>query len=92
MCHAFRRVGGITVSIAAFQAVDPGSTPGRRSNLFTCVIVTELVWSDRNVPELTGFHTLSFACKASILSRFHLTFRLSRGNVSRIPSRRWYNG
>jgi hypothetical protein len=25
-------VGGIVVSIAAFQAVDPGSIPGRRSN------------------------------------------------------------
>lgn len=27
-------VGGIMVSIAAFQAVDPGSIPGRRSFLF----------------------------------------------------------
>ena len=27
-------VGGIMVSIAAFQAVDPGSIPGRRSKLF----------------------------------------------------------
>ena len=25
--------GGITVSIAAFQAVDPGSTPGHRNQL-----------------------------------------------------------
>ena len=25
-------VGGIAVSIAAFQAVDPGSTPGHRNN------------------------------------------------------------
>ena len=25
-------VGGIVVSIAAFQAVDPGSIPGRRNN------------------------------------------------------------
>ena len=35
---ATRGVGGIMVSIAAFQAVDPGSIPGRRSffepNLF----------------------------------------------------------
>ncbi|GFX94069.1 MFS_1_like domain-containing protein [Trichonephila clavipes] len=29
-----RSVGGITVSIAAFQAVDPGSTPGRRKFSF----------------------------------------------------------
>ena len=28
------RVGGIVVSIAAFQAVDPGSIPGRRKYLF----------------------------------------------------------
>ena len=27
-------VGGIVVSIAAFQAVDPGSIPGRRNILF----------------------------------------------------------
>ncbi len=27
----FRSVGGIVVSIAAFQAVDPGSIPGRRN-------------------------------------------------------------
>ena len=31
-----QRVGGIVVSIAAFQAVDPGSIPGRRS-LFFCL-------------------------------------------------------
>ncbi len=28
---SFRSVGGIVVSIAAFQAVDPGLIPGRRS-------------------------------------------------------------
>ena len=28
------RVGGVTVSMVAFQAVDPGSTPGRRTLLF----------------------------------------------------------
>ena len=28
-------VGGIMVSIAAFQAVDPGSIPGRRSPFFS---------------------------------------------------------
>ena len=27
-------VGGVTVSMVAFQAVDPGSTPGRRSENF----------------------------------------------------------
>ena len=29
-----RSVGGIVVSIAAFQAVDPGSIPGRRISRF----------------------------------------------------------
>ena len=29
--HDDSRVGGIVVSIAAFQAVDPGSIPGRRN-------------------------------------------------------------
>ena len=27
-------VGGVTVSMVAFQAVDPGSTPGRRTGNF----------------------------------------------------------
>ena len=31
-------VGGIMVSIAAFQAVDPGSIPGRRSNFWNIKI------------------------------------------------------
>ena len=33
-----QRVGGIVVSIAAFQAVDPGSIPGRR-NLFISTLL-----------------------------------------------------
>ena len=28
-------VGGVTVSMVAFQAVDPGSTPGRRTRFFS---------------------------------------------------------
>ena len=32
--YNIRGVGGIMVSIAAFQAVDPGSIPGRRSTFF----------------------------------------------------------
>ena len=31
-------VGGVTVSMVAFQAVDPGSTPGRRTRNFVMVI------------------------------------------------------
>ena len=34
-----QRVGGIVVSIAAFQAVDPGSIPGRRSVVFALFFV-----------------------------------------------------
>ena len=30
----YESVGGIMVSIAAFQAVDPGSIPGRRKTFF----------------------------------------------------------
>ena len=36
-------VGGVTVSIVAFQAVDPGSTPGQR--IFFCPISVSVVWS-----------------------------------------------
>ena len=34
----YRSVGGIVVSIAAFQAVDPGSIPGRRMMIFFCLL------------------------------------------------------
>ena len=33
-------VGGATVSMVAFQAVDPGSTPGRRTRIFLLAIKT----------------------------------------------------
>ena len=29
--YMYSSVGGVTVSMVAFQAVDPGSTPGRRT-------------------------------------------------------------
>ena len=29
-CYAVNCIGGVMASIVAFQAVDPGSTPGRR--------------------------------------------------------------
>ncbi len=32
--YHYRCVGGIVVSIAAFQAVDPGSIPGQRKDVF----------------------------------------------------------
>ena len=35
--HAQHSVGGIMVSIAAFQAVDPGSIPGRRKTFVASV-------------------------------------------------------
>ncbi len=37
-------VGGVTVSIVAFQAVDPGSTPGQR-RLFFFFLTTPAVFS-----------------------------------------------
>ena len=38
-------VGGIMVSIAAFQAVDPGSIPGRRNFLFGVKVrLHDLTW------------------------------------------------
>ena len=40
-------VGGIMVSIAAFQAVDPGSIPGRRS-YFLLLTFIERGSSDQN--------------------------------------------
>ena len=39
-----QRVGGIVVSIAAFQAVDPGSIPGRRSVVFALFFVLHYVY------------------------------------------------
>ena len=36
--YSQQSVGGIAVSIAAFQAVDPGSTPGHRSPFFFFLI------------------------------------------------------
>ena len=38
-----QRVGGIVVSIAAFQAVDPGSIPSRRSFLLPYFFVLQSV-------------------------------------------------
>ena len=32
-------VGGVTVSMVAFQAVDPGSTPGRRTLFFLAIVL-----------------------------------------------------
>ena len=43
-------VGGIMVSIAAFQAVDPGSIPGRRS----CFSSAHIYWEKKFWSELIG--------------------------------------
>ncbi len=37
-------VGGVTVSMVAFQAVDPGSTPGRRTSFFIHISLLLSVW------------------------------------------------
>ena len=36
-------VGGIMVSIAAFQAVDPGSIPGRRNFVFSFYLKKKII-------------------------------------------------
>ena len=53
--HDIASVGGVTVSMVAFQAVDPGSTPGRRTH-FTAnhlFIFIFLIW----VVFLSQIHT-----------------------------------
>ena len=51
---ATRGVGGIMVSIAAFQAVDPGSIPGRRNFFFYLMIRLRLL--QRKMEMLVHFH------------------------------------
>ena len=45
--HSQESVGGIVVSIAAFQAVDPGSIPGRRIDFFVgkLILHTGIIYS-----------------------------------------------
>ena len=40
----FVSVGGIVVSIAAFQAVDPGSIPGQRMYFLFCLCLFKVAW------------------------------------------------
>ena len=64
----FHGVGGIVVSIAAFQAVDPGSIPGQRSDYFQGTqqsywadgisLTTEKSSTSRTAPLISG-HILS---------------------------------
>ena len=42
-------VGGIMVSIAAFQAVDPGSIPGRRKKCFFSLYCFEMFFPEKNI-------------------------------------------
>ena len=42
-----RCVGGVTVSMVAFQAVDPGSTPGRRTEMFLFILFS--IYWDKNI-------------------------------------------
>ena len=46
-------VGGIMVSIAAFQAVDPGSIPGRRNEYFNFQI--DFSFFQKEMGILSGF-------------------------------------
>ena len=65
------------VSIAAFQAVDPGSIPGRRSSLFVFFFfLTDFPEQDEAFLNLTP-HSL-LACK-SVSSRLFLGFSADSG-------------
>ena len=44
------RVGGVTVSIVAFQAIDPGSTPGQRIFLFLYSLYYTLFFLHKHFP------------------------------------------
>ncbi|GBN36452.1 hypothetical protein AVEN_252859-1 [Araneus ventricosus] len=59
--HAFRRVGAGITSIAVSKQLTCLTGPTQQS-FFTCVIVTGVRWSDRNVLA-NGFSAPSFACK-----------------------------
>ena len=56
------RVGGIVVSIAAFQAVDPGSIPGQRMCLFFFFLFHNLFTLD-SFPSGFGFLFVFSFCK-----------------------------
>jgi hypothetical protein len=44
-CLTIRSVGGIMVSIAAFQAVDPGSIPGHRIIFTIFLFLLKLIFN-----------------------------------------------
>ena len=50
--YAYQSVGGIVVSIVAFQAIDPGSIPGRRKVPF----FPEMVHVKLNNYILSAYH------------------------------------
>ena len=43
--HCQLSIGGIMVSIAAFQAVDPGSIPGRRTNFIPSLFLLKMFFA-----------------------------------------------
>ena len=46
ICHRYHiRVGGVAVSMVAFQAIDPGSTPGRRKISFVFLEGSNIFWA-----------------------------------------------
>ena len=63
--HAQHSVGGIMVSIAAFQAVDPGSIPGRR-NIF-------LMSSDLSALQFLGPRTQKCFPGEDLFKKFSVT-------------------
>ena len=57
-------VGGVTVSMVAFQAVDPGSTPGRRIILKN--IWFEDIWRPFNIVNLCSQRTHQSFARRSV--------------------------
>ena len=56
-------VGGVMVSIVAFQAMDPGSIPGRRTLLFFLLNKVEIFWLLINKAWTVGKKNLRFFSK-----------------------------
>ena len=60
-------VGGIMVSIAAFQAVDPGSIPGRR-NFFHKVFLQMAIWGVGGTDDFPDVMPISIVDKKNFLN------------------------
>ena len=64
-----RGVGGVTVSMVAFQAVYPGSTPGRRN--FLLPMAVRLLRDQPHKMVCSGYLNI---LQGNILCRYQITF------------------